>query len=161
MNMLWLVLPAIMAQNEEDDLLPQMPRAYKLKMQRYRYVKPVIENGDTMWCYLLPELPVYAISAVQIIRTITMLTGDIALRVVRMRVISERSIMFLNKSVEAYMVISITTRYDFSRYTVRKESRRMTRMISTAASPFLEPERPLSALFPVGFFFSAGFCASA
>ena len=48
-----------------------------------------------------------------------MLTGDIALRVVRMRVISERSIMFLNKSVEAYMVISITTRYDFSRYTVR------------------------------------------
>lgn len=60
LNMLWLVLPAIMAQNEEDDLLPQMPRAYKLKMQRYRYVKPIIENGDTMWCYLLPELPVYA-----------------------------------------------------------------------------------------------------
>lgn len=59
LNMLWLVLPAIMAQNEEDDLLPQMPRAYKLKMQRYRYVKPVIENGDTMWCYLLPELWVY------------------------------------------------------------------------------------------------------
>lgn len=59
LNMLWLVLPTIMAQNEEDDLLPQMPRAYKLKMQRYRYVKPIIENGDTMWCYLLPELWVY------------------------------------------------------------------------------------------------------
>ncbi|MCR4921891.1 MAG: DUF4294 domain-containing protein [Bacteroidaceae bacterium] len=49
------------AQNETDDeLLPEVPRAYKLKMQRYRYKNPVIEDGDTVWCYLLPELPVYA-----------------------------------------------------------------------------------------------------
>ena len=60
LNMLWLILPSTMAQDEADELLPQLPRAYKLKMQRYRYVKPFIENGDTMWCYLLPELPVYA-----------------------------------------------------------------------------------------------------
>lgn len=47
------------AQEEEDDLLPQEPVSYKLKLQRFRYVKPIIENGDTMWCYLLPELWVY------------------------------------------------------------------------------------------------------
>ena len=32
---------------------------YKLKLETYRYVKPLIERGDTMWCYLLPELWVY------------------------------------------------------------------------------------------------------
>lgn len=26
----------------------------------YRYKNPVIEGGDTIWCYLLPEMPVYA-----------------------------------------------------------------------------------------------------
>lgn len=30
-----------------------------MKLQIYRYPDPIIENGDTMWCYLLPELPVY------------------------------------------------------------------------------------------------------
>ena len=45
---------------DEDEILPVEPRAYQLKLQRYRYVKPLIENGDTIWCYLLPELPVYA-----------------------------------------------------------------------------------------------------
>ena len=44
----------------EDELLPDEPRQYKLKLQRWRYRDPVIQNGDTMWCYLLPELPVYA-----------------------------------------------------------------------------------------------------
>lgn len=44
----------------EDELLQQEPRRYKLKLQRWRYRDPVIQNGDTMWCYLLPELPVYA-----------------------------------------------------------------------------------------------------
>lgn len=39
-------------QNEE-------PAGYKLKLQRYRYVKPEIVDGDTIWCYLLPELWVY------------------------------------------------------------------------------------------------------
>lgn len=37
----------------------QEERKYSLKLQRYRYADPVIENGDTMWCYLLPELWVY------------------------------------------------------------------------------------------------------
>ena len=44
---------------EENDILPYEPLPYKLKLQRYRYVNPIIEKGDTMWCYLLPELPVY------------------------------------------------------------------------------------------------------
>ena len=47
------------AQEEGDELLPEEPVNYKLKLQRYRYVKPLIEKGDTMWCYLLPELWVY------------------------------------------------------------------------------------------------------
>ena len=47
------------AQEEADDLLPDEPVNYKLKLQRYRYVKPVVADGDTMWCYLLPELWVY------------------------------------------------------------------------------------------------------
>lgn len=38
---------------------PPEERKYSLKLQRYRYADPVIENGDTMWCYLLPELWVY------------------------------------------------------------------------------------------------------
>ena len=49
----------VMAQEEDDGLLPQEPVHYKLKLQRFRYVKPVVEQGDTMWCYLLPELWVY------------------------------------------------------------------------------------------------------
>jgi len=49
----------VMAQEEDDGLLPQEPVLYKLKLQRFRYVKPVVEQGDTMWCYLLPELWVY------------------------------------------------------------------------------------------------------
>lgn len=48
------------AQGEDvDELLPEGSFSYKLKLQRYRYVKPIIEGKDTMWCYLLPELPVY------------------------------------------------------------------------------------------------------
>lgn len=47
------------AQEEADELLPEEPVNYKLKLQRYRYVKPIVANGDTMWCYLLPELWVY------------------------------------------------------------------------------------------------------
>ena len=33
----------------EDELLPDEPRQYKLKLQRWRYRDPVIQNGDTMW----------------------------------------------------------------------------------------------------------------
>ena len=47
------------AQEEGDELLPEEPVNYKLKLQRYRYVKPIVADGDTMWCYLLPELWVY------------------------------------------------------------------------------------------------------
>ena len=56
-----LLLPGtlVFAQEEADELLPQEPMNYKLKLETFRYVKPVIERGDTMWCYLLPELWVY------------------------------------------------------------------------------------------------------
>ena len=50
-----------MAQVGETDTydIENMPREYQLKLQIYRYPDPIIENGDPMWCYLLPELPVY------------------------------------------------------------------------------------------------------
>ena len=61
---LTLLMPSLLwAQAEdvdEDELFPVEPRSYRLKLQRYRYVDPIVENGDTMWCYLLPELPVWA-----------------------------------------------------------------------------------------------------
>ena len=44
---------------EEDELQLEEPAGYKLKLQVYRYAKPLVEQGDTMWCYLLPELWVY------------------------------------------------------------------------------------------------------
>ena len=52
----------ILAQVPEQDEFDwqNLPREYSLKLTRYRYPKPIIENGDTMWAYLLPELPVYA-----------------------------------------------------------------------------------------------------
>lgn len=57
---LMLLLPGhVWAQEEDDELLPEEPVSYKLKLQRFRYKKPVVEQGDTMWCYLLPELWVY------------------------------------------------------------------------------------------------------
>lgn len=49
----------LMAQEDVDELLPQEPVNYKLKLQRYRYVKPEVFEGDTIWRYLLPELWVY------------------------------------------------------------------------------------------------------
>ena len=58
LSLLMLLSPFVYAQ-EEDELLPQEPVNYKLKLQRFRYVKPLVEDGDTMWCYLLPELWVY------------------------------------------------------------------------------------------------------
>lgn len=45
---------AARAQGEDigDELeLQQEVRGYKLKIQRYRYKKPEIEDGDTIWCY--------------------------------------------------------------------------------------------------------------
>ena len=41
------------AQGEDlgDLVIPQEPRAYKLKIQRYRYKNPTIEKGDTIWTY--------------------------------------------------------------------------------------------------------------
>ena len=53
------LMSCVLYAQEEDELLPQEPVNYKLKLQRFRYVKPIIEHGDTMWCYLLPELWVY------------------------------------------------------------------------------------------------------
>lgn len=50
----------VWAQQEDvDEFVQDMPREYKLKSQVYRYPKPIIERGDTMWCYLLPEIWVY------------------------------------------------------------------------------------------------------
>ena len=51
---------ALWAQEAENDTVLDEQMTYKLKLQVYRYKKPVIEGKDTMWCYLLPELPVYA-----------------------------------------------------------------------------------------------------
>ncbi len=47
------------AQEDVEELQPEEPAGYKLKLQVYRYAKPLVEEGDTMWCYLLPELYVY------------------------------------------------------------------------------------------------------
>lgn len=44
---------------EEEELLPEDSKGYKLKLQVYRYAKPEVVDGDTMWCYLLPDLWVY------------------------------------------------------------------------------------------------------
>ena len=41
--------------------LQEQVRNYKLKLQRYRYKKPEIENGDTIWCYTWePGVWIYA-----------------------------------------------------------------------------------------------------
>ena len=51
------------AQQEDfgDIVLPQQTEGYKLKLQRYRYKKPIIENGDTVWCYTWqPDLWIFA-----------------------------------------------------------------------------------------------------
>ena len=54
-SLLFITLSVSYGQEEDiDELLPEPPVSYKLKLQRYRYVKPVIEGKDTMWCYLLP-----------------------------------------------------------------------------------------------------------
>ncbi len=37
-----------------------LPTEYKIKLQIYRYKKMYVYEGDTMFQYLLPELPVYA-----------------------------------------------------------------------------------------------------
>ena len=50
---------ALYAQEELEELTIEEPRSYKLKLQVYRYVKPEVVDGDTIWCYLLPELCVY------------------------------------------------------------------------------------------------------
>ena len=54
----------IQAQNDIDiDNLPTLPSPYNngklTKLVFYRYTKPTIEDGDTVWTYLMPELPVY------------------------------------------------------------------------------------------------------
>lgn len=44
----------------ELEMQPE-PRGYKLKIQRYRFTKPLIENGDTIWCYTWePGIWIYA-----------------------------------------------------------------------------------------------------
>lgn len=55
----FLTIYAQLEDVDDIELLPHEPVSYKLKLQRFRYPKPIIEGNDTMWCYLLPELPVY------------------------------------------------------------------------------------------------------
>ena len=52
------------AQNDYDiDNLPTLPSPYQpgklTRLVFYRYTKPEIVDGDTIWTYLMPELPVY------------------------------------------------------------------------------------------------------
>lgn len=49
------ILFSNVAKAQGEDLgeleIPTETRGYKLKIQRYRYKKPTIENGDTIWTY--------------------------------------------------------------------------------------------------------------
>lgn len=49
------------AQGEDVDdyTIPAEAREYQLKLQFYRYKNPTIEDGDTIWEYLMPTLWVY------------------------------------------------------------------------------------------------------
>ena len=63
--LLWFCAANLTAQTDtfidEEELLPmgvkEMPSL--INLQFYRYKKPEIVDGDTMWTYLMPELPVY------------------------------------------------------------------------------------------------------
>ena len=49
-----ILFPQVIKAQGEDlgELIPeQETRGYKLKLQRYRYKNPTIENGDTIWTY--------------------------------------------------------------------------------------------------------------
>lgn len=53
-------------QSEEKEIIKKMTDSFDdepflsaINLVIYRYKKPVIEHGDTIWCYLLPEMPVY------------------------------------------------------------------------------------------------------
>ncbi len=52
----------VFGQEEVDSVLvgDELPRTYRLKTQWFRRRDPVIEKGDTLLDYFLPEVPVYA-----------------------------------------------------------------------------------------------------
>ena len=57
-----LLTASLWAQEDVDDVRDlggAETFGYKIKSQVYRYPKPIIHRGDTMWCYLLPEVWVY------------------------------------------------------------------------------------------------------
>ncbi len=59
---LFLTAASLRAQEDVDDVMAMggpETFGYKLKNQIYRYPKPIIEHGDTIWCYLMPEIWVY------------------------------------------------------------------------------------------------------
>lgn len=59
---LLLAAASLRAQEDVDDVMAMggpETFGYKLKNQIYRYPKPLIEHGDTIWCYLMPEIWVY------------------------------------------------------------------------------------------------------
>ena len=59
MSLLVFLSPVVYAQEDLDEQLAELPATYKLKLQVYRYKEPIIEDGDTVWSYLLPEVWVY------------------------------------------------------------------------------------------------------
>lgn len=42
-----------------EEMWRNLPREYQLKLQVYRFPNPIVYEGDTIWCYLLPEMNVY------------------------------------------------------------------------------------------------------
>lgn len=54
-----LLGPVALAQEEDIGQPVPEPVRYRLRQQRQRFVEPVVEHGDTVWCYLLPEVWVY------------------------------------------------------------------------------------------------------
>lgn len=58
---LFISTSSCLAQGDVDDRYDwqNVPREYALKLTIYRYPNPIIEKGDTIWEYLLPEVPVY------------------------------------------------------------------------------------------------------
>ena len=59
MSLLVFLSHVVYAQEDLDEQLAELPATYKLKLQVYRYKEPIIEDGDTVWSYLLPEVWVY------------------------------------------------------------------------------------------------------
>lgn len=58
---LFLFQTTVIWSQEEDwgEIIPPESREYRLKLQRYRYKDPVLDNGELIYHYLLPEITIY------------------------------------------------------------------------------------------------------